>query len=191
MEFVFASFNPGKIKEIQDIFPQEYKIKGLKDVGITEDIVESGMTFEENAYIKAHFVYTKTNKNTFADDSGLLVKSLNNEPGIYSARYAGVSKNDKQNIELLLNKMKNITDRTAKFTCIICAIINGQKYFFEGELKGSIALQAKGTNGFGYDSVFIPDGYNITLAEMSADEKNKISHRRRAIQKMLNFLSLK
>lgn len=188
MELVFASANPGKIKEIHQLLGNSYIIKGLKDVGITEEIPETGNTFYENAFQKANYVYQKFKCNVFADDSGLEVAALNNRPGVYSAIYAGLPKSDKKNIELLLQQLQGIKNRKARFITVICLIVNDQTHYFEGTIEGTIAEKPFGNNGFGYDPVFIPDGYNQTFAELSDIEKNKISHRFRALEKMKIYL---
>jgi len=187
-ELIFASTNTGKIKEIHQILGNNFVIKGLKDVGITEEIPETGNTFYENAFLKANYVFQKTGKNTFADDSGLCIDALSGQPGVHSAYYAGLPKNDERNIQKVLSQLKNIENRQAKFVCVICLIYNGKINYFEGELKGKIALRPSGINGFGYDPIFIPEGYNNTLAELPSDIKNSISHRYKALEKMKIFL---
>lgn len=188
MELIFASANSGKIKEVKEILEKEIIIKGLKDVGIVEEIPETGNTFYENAFLKANYVYQKTRKNCFADDSGLEIEALNNEPGVRSAYYAGLPRNDKKNILLVLEKMLNQHNRKAKFVSVVCLIMNDDVYYFEGVVKGHISLYPKGKKGFGYDPIFIPEGYNQTYAQLSESVKNKISHRYQALQKMKAFL---
>ena len=189
MELLFATNNQHKIQEIQNILDQKLKIIGLKDIGFHDEIPEDQDTLEGNALQKANFIYESYKINCFADDTGLEVEALNNEPGIFSARYAGEQKSSDDNIEKLLVELKGIENRKAQFRTVVSLIINGQDYFFEGIVKGKIIHQKKGTSGFGYDPIFVPDGYVKTFAEMSLEEKNKISHRARAINKLVEFLS--
>lgn len=191
MELVFASANKGKIKEIHQIIGNNFVIKGLADVGINEEIPETGNTFYENAFQKANYVYQKIKCNVFADDSGLEVDALNGEPGVNSAVYAGLPRSDEKNISLLLEKLKNTNNRKARFVCVICLIYEGQVHYFTGEVNGRISFQPAGKNGFGYDPVFIPDGFDKTFAELSAEEKNLISHRNKALQQLKLFLESK
>ncbi|GIV29346.1 MAG: non-canonical purine NTP pyrophosphatase [Bacteroidia bacterium] len=188
MELVLASANEGKVKEIQTILGSKFKLKSLKEIGITDDIPETGNTFHQNALQKAKYVYHKCKCTVLADDSGLEVAVLNGKPGVYSARYAGLPKNDEKNIQLLLEQLKGTLNRQARFVCVLCLIHNDKEYFFEGEIKGTIAEYPKGNNGFGYDPVFIPDGYTQTFAELNVEEKNKISHRYKALEKLQSFL---
>jgi XTP/dITP diphosphohydrolase len=154
-----------------------------------EDIPETGLTIEENAKIKAETAYRLFNLNCFAEDTGLEVKALNNAPGVYSARYAGSEKSSKKNIEKLLNELNHKgEDRSAQFRTCIALILDGQYYQFEGQVKGKICHQPRGNEGFGYDSVFIPDGYDTTFAEMGLEQKKTISHRGYAIEKLIQFL---
>lgn len=188
MELVFASHNLYKVNEISQILPSHFKIKSLLDLKI-KDIPETGNTLEENALIKAKFVNQNFQINAFADDSGLEVEALNSEPGVYSARYAGEPKNDLNNMLKLLDNLKDKTNRNAQFKTIIALIIENKEYLFEGIIKGKIITEMRGENGFGYDPIFILDGYEKTFAEMNADEKNKISHRAIAVNKMVEFLN--
>jgi XTP/dITP diphosphohydrolase len=190
MDLIFASHNENKVFEIANLVGNKYKILSLNDINFKEDIIENGSTLQENALIKARTIFNETGKNCFADDTGLLVKSLNNEPGVYSARYAGEQKNADDNMNLLLLNLNNKTDRQAKFTTIIALIMNGYEFIFEGELAGSIILEKKGSNGFGYDPIFKPNGYINTLAQLDITEKNKISHRALAFKKMNDFLKV-
>lgn len=187
MKLIFASNNKGKVKEVKDIC-KNIEIFDLNDLNLTLKIDENGKTFCENAYKKAKYVYDRFKCPVFADDSGLEVSELNFEPGVYSSRYAGSNASDEDNINKLLAKMKHIKNREAQFVCCICLIINDKPYYFEGILKGRIATEKRGQNGFGYDPIFIPDGYNLTLAELSIKEKNLISHRYKAIKKMIEFI---
>jgi len=188
MELIFASHNENKVNEIRGLIGPNYTIKSLSTIGFKNEIAENGATLTENALIKARTIYANTKKNCFADDTGLLVEALNNEPGVYSARYAGLQKNAHDNMDLLLNNLKEINHKKANFTTIIALILNGKEYIFEGSLFGQITTTKKGTNGFGYDPIFMPNGYDITLAEMNLLEKNSISHRGIAFQKMTDFL---
>ncbi len=190
MDLIFASHNENKVFEIANLVGNKYKILSLNDINFKEDIIENGSTLQENALIKARTIFNETGKNCFADDTGLLVKSLNNGPGVYSARYAGEQKNADDNMNLLLLNLNNKTDRQAKFTTIIALIMNGYEFIFEGELAGSIILEKKGSNGFGYDPIFKPNGYINTLAQLDITEKNKISHRALAFKKMNDFLKV-
>jgi XTP/dITP diphosphohydrolase len=184
IELIFASHNKNKAQEIEKKLASIYKINTLDDIGIHEEIIEDGLTLPANAIIKAEYVFNKTNKDCFADDTGLMVEALNGEPGVYSARYAGKDKIDNNNINLLLKNLTRIENRKAKFVTAICLIYQGTQHLIEGELHGKIIDDRKGNHGFGYDPIFVPDGYNITLAEMDMAEKNKISHRAKAIDKM-------
>jgi XTP/dITP diphosphohydrolase len=188
MKLLFASHNSHKTKEISAIFNGVTDISCLEDIGFFEEIIESGLTLQENAQIKAEAVYKATQLNCFADDTGLLVESLNDEPGVYSARYAGPEKSAEANNLKLLNALGQTENRKAKFQTVICLILNGQQHFFVGELQGKIGYELQGNQGFGYDPLFIPDGSQRTLAQMSLAEKNTISHRAKAFNAMLEFL---
>lgn len=188
IELIFASHNKNKAQEIKKKLALAYKIHTLDDIGIHDEIIENGLTLPENAIIKAEFVFKKTNKDCFADDTGLMVEALNGEPGVYSARYAGTDKIDNNNMDLLLKNLYGVENRKAKFVTAICLIYQGVQHMIEGELHGKIIDIKKGNHGFGYDPIFVPDGYEITLAEMEMEEKNKISHRAKAIDKMKMLL---
>ncbi len=188
MELIFASHNQNKVKEINALLGNGFRVKSLSDIGFDTEIVENGETLEANALIKARTIYKLTQQNCFADDTGLLVSALNNEPGVYSARYAGLQKNDHDNMDLLLKNLEGITDRKANFTTCIALILDGKEYLFEGKLHGSIIKEKIGSNGFGYDPIFKPDNYTITLAQMELSEKNTISHRAKAFESMKAFL---
>lgn len=195
MELLFASNNKNKLKEISALLPKGYILRGLQEVGITQDIPETGASIKENSFLKAQYAYNflKTKNKTmpvFADDSGLEVEILNNAPGVYSARYAGIEKNDEANNKKLLQALKNATNRKARFVTVMTLIINDEVFYFEGEVKGTITYEARGHNGFGYDPLFIPQGYRSTFAELSADTKNAISHRGMAVKKLTAFLEL-
>lgn len=189
MELIFASHNQNKVTEIAALIGTNYTVKSLTEIGYNDEIIEDGKTLEENALIKARTIYKKINKNCFADDTGLLVEALNNEPGVYSARYAGEQKNANDNMDLLLEKLADFDNKKARFVTVIALIIDGKEYLFEGELLGKITTIKSGKNGFGYDPIFIPNDFNICLAEMDLQEKNKISHRAKAFEKMISFLS--
>lgn len=169
------------------ILPIEFEIKDLNDLGFDKEIEETGKSLEENALIKARYFKEVTGLNCIAEDSGLEVEALNNEPGIYSARYAGLQRSDPDNIQLLLFKMKNIPNRKAQFRTIIACKLDEQELLFEGIVRGVIAENPRGDSGFGYDPVFIPDGYQQTFAELGIDVKTKISHRSKAVKKMIQF----
>jgi len=160
----------------------------MRDVGFAGDIDEPGETLEENAKIKAEYIHNLFHENCFADDSGIEINALNGEPGVYSARYAGEGCSFADNNEKVLEKLKGIEDRTARFRTVIHLIYDNQHYVFEGEVKGKITMTNKGVDGFGYDPIFIPDGQIKTFAEMTLDEKNSISHRAKAVQKLSDFL---
>jgi XTP/dITP diphosphohydrolase len=188
MELIFASHNENKVTEIAALIGSGYSVKSLSAIGFNTEIVENGSTLTENALIKARTIYQATNKNCFADDTGLLVEALNNEPGVFSARYAGNQKNDHDNMNLLLENLKNKSNRNANFTTVIALIIDGKEYLFEGKLFGEIITEKIGSNGFGYDPIFKPKDFNITLAQMDLNKKNTISHRALAFKKMIDFL---
>ncbi len=188
-KLIIASNNKHKIEEIKTIIGNRFDLLSMNDIGFHEDIVEDADTFIGNALIKARTIYNKYQLNCFADDSGLIVESLNNEPGVYSARYAGEPTNHENNINKVLDKLKGIENRKAKFVSVIALIIDGQEFLFEGEVEGTIRKEKKGSNGFGYDPIFEPKGYQITFAEMSEEEKNAISHRAKALAKMEMTLS--
>ncbi|HMR47279.1 MAG TPA: RdgB/HAM1 family non-canonical purine NTP pyrophosphatase [Bacteroidia bacterium] len=188
-ELIFCSNNNHKLQEIRKMLPFGYVLHSLSEAEIESDIDETGTTFQENAFLKASAVALLTKKNCFADDSGLCVTALNDAPGIYSARYAGKNATDAENRRKLLADLSGIMDRKAFFVTVICLIFEGKAHYFEGRIYGSITLAERGGSGFGYDPVFMPDGYNRTFAEMTADEKNKISHRQIALGKMITFLN--
>ncbi len=188
-KLVIASNNQHKIEEIKAIIGNRFELHSMNDIGFYDDIVEDADTFIGNALIKARTIYNKYKINCLADDSGLVVESLNNEPGVYSARYAGEPTNHENNIQKVLAKLNSIKNRNAKFISVIAVIIDGEEFIFEGEVEGTIREEKKGSKGFGYDPIFEPKGYNITFAEMLEDEKNAISHRARALTKMEMALS--
>ena len=194
MHIVFASANKNKIQEISALIPSTYKLVSLEDIGITEDIPETGLTIKDNSEIKARYVAEVLIKKklpwaVIADDSGLEVEALNGEPGVYSARYAGMQKNDTANNKKLLDELAKYTNRKAIFVTTITLILNNQIFFFNGAIIGTIALAPKGIKGFGYDPLFIPQGYQSTFAELEKDVKNKISHRAIALKKVIQYLN--
>lgn len=186
--FVFVTHNANKSAEIGKMTAGVIDIVNLDNVGIDEDIPETGTTFEANALQKADYVYQKLGMNCFADDSGLMVEALDNEPGVYSARYAGEPVDMARNIEKLLDNIKDKPNRKAKFVTVIALIHNGERHFFKGVVNGRIIDTPRGSNGFGYDPIFVPDGYDRTFAELSSEEKNKISHRSKAMGLLLDYL---
>lgn len=186
-KLIFATHNEHKLKEIRQILPG-WKIQGLHEIGLYDEIAENGTTLEANAEIKAEYVFAKTGEACFADDTGLEVEALNGAPGILSARYAGDQHDFKANIDKLLSEMDGIENRKARFRTVICLIIDDKKQFFEGIVEGKITKSPKGSEGFGYDPVFVPDGYELSFAEMSASEKNAISHRGKAMKDLQDYL---
>lgn len=187
-ELVFASANENKVKEVEQKMGGIVRLRGLKDIGCTDDIPETGTTLEDNARQKAWYIWDKYRVNCFADDTGLEVFALNNEPGVMSARYAGPQKNPQDNMDKLLKALENETNRTAQFRTVICLIIDGQEKLIEGVVKGTIARERSGLAGFGYDPIFIPEGHQVSFAEMTLEEKNAISHRGRAIKLLVDYL---
>ncbi len=188
MKLVFATNNKNKIKEIKQLLDNSIELLSLEDIGCLEDIPETANTIEGNAIQKTQYVYKKYGFNCFADDTGLEIEALNGEPGVYSARYAGEQKNANDNMDKVLKKLDNINNRNAQFKTVIALIIDGKISCFEGIVKGNITTKKSGSEGFGYDPIFKPESYNITFSEMKLDEKNKISHRGRATQKLINYL---
>lgn len=191
-QLIFASNNQHKIQEVSAILkPLGFNVFGLAQAGIHDEIPETADTIEGNALQKAKYIFEHYDFDCFADDTGLEVEALNNAPGVYSARYAGDHKSDKDNIEKLLAQMQGIENRNARFKTVIALIFNEKEYLFEGIINGKITSQKRGNNGFGYDPVFIPNGFDKTFAEMTPAEKNSISHRALAVKKMADFLSQK
>jgi XTP/dITP diphosphohydrolase len=187
-QIVFATNNKHKLEEIRNILDNTLNILGLDDINCHEDIPETGSTIEENALIKARYIKEKYGYDCFADDTGLEIKSLNNEPGVYSARYAGNDHNSEKNMQKVLENLKGKNDRSACFRTCIALITSNNEYLFEGKIEGEIITEKKGESGFGYDPIFVPDGYTQTFAELGNDIKNKISHRALAVKKLINFL---
>ncbi len=188
-----ATQNKNKIKEIRHKLQAKFPnldLIGLEDLGHTEELEETQDTLEGNAFQKANFVWQKYKVDCFAEDTGLEVRVLNNAPGVYSARYAGLHRSDQDNIELLLKNLGQETERQAQFRTVICLILQGEVFYFEGILKGLIIKELRGNNGFGYDPVFMPEGYTQTLAEMNLEQKNQLSHRAKAVEKLIHFEKL-
>lgn len=188
MQLVFASNNPNKIKEIQLLLPNSIEILGLSDIGCHEEIPETAATIEGNAILKANYVTQKYGYNCFADDTGLEVEALNGEPGVYSARYAGEQKNSEDNMNKLLENLKDKTNRNAQFKTVIALNLDGKQHLFTGIIKGTILKNKLGNQGFGYDPIFQPEGYQHTFAQLSLQEKATISHRGLATKQLLEFL---
>ncbi len=189
MKLVFSSNNKNKIAEIQQQVGSQFEIVSLEDIGCFVDIPETSETIEGNAILKANYVTENFGLSCFADDTGLEIESLNYEPGVYSARYAGEQKNAEDNMNLVLQKLANETNRNAQFKTVIALNINNQQHLFEGIVKGGITLEKSGNKGFGYDPIFQPEGFSTTFAEMTMEQKSIISHRGIAVQKLIKFLS--
>lgn len=185
---IFATNNENKVIEIRSLLDENFKILSLAEAGIDIDIPEPFDSLEENAIEKSEVIYKLAKTNCFAEDTGLEVKALHNEPGVKSARYAGEERDFNKNVSKLLDKLKDNTDRVARFRTVICLTINGKHNIFDGECKGIIIAERRGSGGFGYDCVFIPEGASKTFAEMSLYEKNKYSHRKKATQKLISHL---
>jgi XTP/dITP diphosphohydrolase len=184
----FATNNAHKLEEIQAILGDSFELLSLKDIGCEEELPETGNTLEANSLQKAQYLYDHYHLNCFADDTGLEVPALGGEPGVYSARYAGLQRSHSDNMTLLLKNLSDKTDRSAHFKSVITLIQNGEILQFEGIVKGKIIQELKGSEGFGYDPIFVPEGFDRTFAEMSLTEKGEISHRARAFQKLVAFL---
>ncbi|GEP51278.1 non-canonical purine NTP pyrophosphatase [Flavobacterium noncentrifugens] len=189
MKLVFASNNKNKITEIQSMLPPKIQILSLEEIGCFEDIAEKADTIEGNAILKANYVTENYGYDCFADDSGLEVNALNGEPGVYSARYAGPQRNSDDNMTKLLSELSGKTDRSANFKTVIALNLNGNQQLFTGIINGNITSEKTGNQGFGYDPIFRPDGYQKTFAEFSLEEKAKISHRGIAVKQLIDFLN--
>ena len=189
INLIFATSNQNKVLEIQKILPKKFNIKSLKDLNYFEDVPENETTIEGNAVFKAKYIYEKFNINVFADDTGLEVEALNGEPGVHSARYAGKTRNSEKNIKKLLKNLKNIKNRNARFKTVIALIIDNKLHIFSGIVEGYILDSPKGNNGFGYDPIFCPNGFDKSFAELTLKEKNLISHRSLAMKKLIDFIS--
>ena len=187
-QLVFATNNQHKLEEVQSKVGNSFKIISLNEIGCNDDIEETGLTLEENASIKSKFIYDKFKVDCFADDTGLEIEALNNEPGVFSARYSG-DRDFIKNMNLVLSNLENNPNRRARFRTVISLVLNNQEYIFEGIVNGNIRTKPIGSAGFGYDPIFEPEGYTITFAEMDLAEKNKISHRGIAMQKLIDFLN--
>ena len=188
MKLCFASNNEHKLAEVRQILNNQYEIVSLAEIGCQEELPEEQENLEGNSHQKAAYVWQHYNINCFADDTGLEVIALNGEPGVYSARYAGPQRNNQENMQLLLQNLQGKTDRRAQFRTSITLILNGQVHQFNGIVTGTIAQAPSGEQGFGYDPIFIPDGFSQTFAQMTAAQKNSISHRGRALQALAAFL---
>jgi XTP/dITP diphosphohydrolase len=189
-ELIFASGNENKVAEVEYKLGGVIKLKSLNAIGCNEEIPETGSTLEENARLKARYVWETYNVDCFADDTGLEVESLDGAPGVYSARYAGPQKNPVDNMALLLSELKGKSNRRARFRTVICLIQGGREQLFEGVVHGEIIESARGSEGFGYDPIFVPEGSTKTFAEMTMEEKNTMSHRARAIASLAVFLKV-
>lgn len=190
-KIVFATNNRHKLDEIRSILDTSYTIVPMDEIGCSEDIPETAGTLEGNALLKAQYIKTHYGYDCFADDTGLEVKVLNNAPGVYSARYAGESKDPKANMRKVLGELENQIDRSARFRTVIALLLGEKEYLFEGIVEGKLIEEARGNAGFGYDPVFVPEGFMETFAEMGVDVKNKISHRAKAVEQLKKFLDEK
>lgn len=188
MNLIFATQNQHKTEEIRAIAGKHFTVLSLKDIGCTEDIPEEADTLAGNALQKAHYVRENCGVDCFADDTGLEIEALDNRPGVYSARYAGLHCSFQDNMNKVLEEMKGVTNRKACFKTVIALILNGEEYLFEGRINGVITTEPKGNAGFGYDPIFQPDGYDKTFAELGDEIKNTISHRAIATQQLMDFL---
>ena len=188
MNLIFATSNSNKLKEIKNLLPKEICINDLNSLNFFEEIPENENSIEKNAEFKANFIHSKYNINVFADDTGLEVGVLNGKPGVYSARYAGEDCNSNKNMEKLLKKLINKENRKARFKTVIALVLNNKLHHFEGIVNGTIVHSKKGDKGFGYDPIFVPEGYKKSFAELSLNEKNEISHRSIAVKKLINFI---
>lgn len=187
-EICFVTGNKNKLREVQNLLTN-YKIVSLDDLNFSEDIAETENTIQGNAELKASFIYNKYNIDCFSDDTGLFIDSLDGLPGVKSARYAGENCNSEENINLVLKNLKDKSDRNASFKTVICLILNNKRYFFEGVINGKITEEKVGKGGFGYDPIFVPEGFDKTFSELTINEKNAISHRGIAVNKLVNFLN--
>lgn len=186
---VFATNNPHKLEEVAQILGEQIELLSLSDINCDVDIPETADTLEGNALLKARYIQEHYGLDAFADDTGLEIEALNNEPGVYSARYAGEDKSAQANMFKVLEKLKGIDNRRAQFRTAISLILDGKEYLFEGIIKGHIIEEKRGEAGFGYDPIFMPDGYDKTFAELGNDVKNEISHRAIAVRKLCDFLN--
>jgi len=187
-KIVFATNNAHKLSEVRAILAPDYQITSLAELNCFDDIPETANTLEGNALLKANYIFEKFDCDCFADDTGLEVEALNGEPGVFSARYAGEANDAKANMQKLLLNLDNKTNRNACFRTVISLIMDGKKQFFEGRIDGHISFEPQGNAGFGYDPIFIPNGYTNSFAELGTNEKNKISHRALAVKKLAEYL---
>ncbi len=187
-KIVFATANNHKLKEVRDILGDSFEIISLKDIDFKEDIPETGNSLEKNASQKSHYIFDRFNIDCFADDTGLEVDALGGAPGVYSARYFGENATYDENVNKLLSELKGVPKRIARFRTVISLLIDGNEYFFDGVVEGHIIDHRYGSGGFGYDPIFVPDGYSQTFSEMEPEIKNSISHRGKAIKKLADFL---
>jgi XTP/dITP diphosphohydrolase len=188
MKLVFATHNAGKLREVKELIGYKYEVIGLSELDDLEEIPENEPTLEGNALVKARTIWNKYGLSCFSDDTGLEIDALGGAPGVYSARYAGESKDPEQNMAKVLKELTDKEDRSAQFRTAVALIVDGQEHVFEGVVRGSIAKEKSGAQGFGYDPIFIPEGYDISFAEMDNAKKNSMSHRGRAIAKLVDFL---
>jgi len=188
MKIVFATNNKHKLQEVRDILGSQIEVVSLNDIGCHDDIPETADTLEGNALMKAEYIHKKYGMNVFADDTGLEVKALGGQPGVYSARYAGEGHDSEANMSKLLHELQGVEDRTAQFRTVIALILDNKLHTFEGIVKGRIIKERRGGEGFGYDPIFMPEGYDKTFAELGEEIKNKISHRGVATRKLAEFL---
>ncbi len=191
MKIVFATNNAHKLDEVRQVVGQKFEVVSLRECGITEDIPENEPTLEGNALAKARYIFSRTGLDCFADDTGLEVDALGGEPGVRSARYATDGHDDEANKRLLLERLQGAESRAAQFRTTVALILGGEEYLFEGVVRGAITTEQQGEGGFGYDPLFVPEEYEKTFAQMSAEEKNAISHRGRAVRKLAEFLQTK
>ena len=189
MKLVFATNNRNKLKEVQDMLPNSIKLLSLEDINCFDEVEETELTLEGNAKLKANYITENFGYDCFADDTGLEVDALDGKPGVHSARFSGEPRDSERNMQKLLSELQDKSDRNAQFRTAICLNIKNQQFLFEGICKGEILTEKKGEKGFGYDPIFKPEGYSESFAEMTSEEKNKISHRGIAIQKLVDFLS--
>ncbi len=189
MDILFASNNAHKVDEVRAKLAPRYTVRSLREEVGEVDIPETGTTLEENAALKARYLHQRTGMDCFADDTGLEVTALHGEPGVYSARYAGEGCSFDDNMDKVLHNLTGQSDRSARFRTVICLIYRGKEYFFEGEVKGEMLTERMGTEGFGYDPIFRPEGHDRSFAQMTMDEKNAISHRGLAVEKLVQFLA--
>jgi XTP/dITP diphosphohydrolase len=190
VKLIFATHNSNKAFEIQKLLPEHFQILTLNDIDFQKDIPENEPTIEANSAFKVQFIFNKFNLNCFADDTGLEIESLNGKPGVHSARYAGEERNSDANMNRVLEELNGVENRNARFKTVITLIIYGEQHQFEGIVDGTIIEEKRGSNGFGYDPIFIPEDESKTFAEMNLNEKNKFSHRARAFEKMIAFLKV-